>query len=132
VATSESAPTTTTTTSPPTTTEAEPETIWVRYTVTVGGEQCSYVQDTYDDMWGFDDIPGMEFQARDESDRVIGHGSLPRTGEDSYGDCQFRAEPVEVAKSTVYRIGNPDRGYVTWDHDDVGTRNRTVFAGAIV
>jgi hypothetical protein len=129
----DSAPATTTappTTEAPATTEPEPETVTVVYSISVGGEWCRDLENEYDDNWGYDDIPGMEFQVRDENDRIIGHGALPHFGEDTASSCDFEAEPIEVPVSELYQVGNPERGYVTWDHDEVRERRGELVLNA--
>lgn len=106
------------TTHAPTTTAAA-DTVTVAYSLSVMGEWCEDVENVWDEMWGFDDIPGMEFQIRNEQDEVIGHGSLELTGTDTDSSCDFYAANIEVEKSDVYQVGNNDRGWVTWDSTDV-------------
>jgi hypothetical protein len=101
-----------------TTTAPAPQMVTIDYTVSVGGEWCEDIENQYDDAWGYDDISGMEFQVRDENDKVIGHGELPIYGVDTDSSCDF-STTIKVPAASLYQIGNASRNYVTWDHTDV-------------
>ena len=108
--------------------EGEKPPVQVEYTLEVFTDE--YCDDFY--MSGYGDIPYAEAEVIDGDGSLLGTGTLDG-GYDTDDSCVFTAR-FEVRRSPdgMYRItaGNNNRGYLTYDEDDI-VNNRLLIEATI-
>lgn len=101
-----------------------------------GPVQVAYSVDVakgcYESSWGYADVsPGASVRVEDGTGTVLGVGVLEGGNSSGYGRCEYTATfDVEPSEDGTYRVtsGNANRGYLSFDENDVHSGTLTVRA----